>query len=319
MKDLSGIPVSKGLAIGKALLYLEDALPEIPRYSISETQVDEEWRRFLSATTVITEEIRQKLKETPLKAGKDRRDILEAQLFMFEDVDFHENVKGGLESRLQNIESVVWDVSQELIRKLSALPGAEFRARTADVSGMAQELLNKLLSIKTSSLANLNEAVVVVARDLLPSQALAMDKDFVMAVVTDAGSPISHTAIIARAAGIPAVMGLSYGSARIKSGDMLIVDGDTGHVFINPDKKTLALYQNMIKENRAKSKMTSRLNGHSARTKDGRLVTLKVNMETPSELKKALSHGAEGVGLYRSEFFFLARGMAADEESQYST
>ena len=133
MKELSGIPASKGIVIGKAMLYLEDALPEIPRYNIKETQANEEWQRFLSAVAAITEKIRQKLKENPVKDSKERRDILEAQLLMFEDIDFHENVKCGMESRLQNIESIVWDVSQELIQKLAALPGAEFRARIADV------------------------------------------------------------------------------------------------------------------------------------------------------------------------------------------
>ena len=317
MKELSGIPASKGIVIGKALLYLEDALPDIPRYSIKESQVSEEWQRFLSAIAAITEKIRQKLKSIPVKDNRERLDILEAQLLMFEDVDFHENVKRGMETRLQNIESIVWDVSQELIQKLAALPSAEFWARIADISGMARELLHELLSIQPFSLASLNEAVIVVARDLLPSQALAMNKDFVKAVVMDAGSGISHTAIIARASRIPAVMGLSSGSVWIKSGDTLIVDGDKGLVFIEPDKKTLSLYQRAIKENRAKAKMASSLNGRRAETTDGRLITLKVNMETPSEFKTALSCGAEGVGLYRSEFIFLAGDRAADEESQY--
>ena len=107
MKELSGIPASKGIVIGKAMLYLEDALPEIPRYNIKETQANEEWQRFLSAVAAITEKIRQKLKENPVKDSKERRDILEAQLLMFEDIDFHENVKCGMESRLQNIESIV--------------------------------------------------------------------------------------------------------------------------------------------------------------------------------------------------------------------
>jgi phosphotransferase system enzyme I (PtsI) len=317
MKELGGIPASKGIVIGKALLFLEDALPEIPRCGIRKTQVNEEWQRFLSATAAITEKIRRKLEETPVKDSRERREILEAQLLMFEDIEFHENVRRGLESRLQNIESIVWDVSQEVIRKLSALPSAEFRARIADVSGMAQELLNELLSIQPVSLAGLNEAVIVVARDLLPSQALAMNKDFVKAVVTDAGSHISHTAIIARASRIPAVMGLSSGSAQIKSGDILIVDGDKGLVFVDPDKKTIELYQKLIKEARAKAKTASRLSGERAETKDGRPVTLKVNTETPSELKKSLVCGAEGVGLYRSEFIFLAEDKTADEESQY--
>ncbi|MDR3357084.1 MAG: phosphoenolpyruvate--protein phosphotransferase [Spirochaetaceae bacterium] len=317
MEELTGIPASKGLVIGKALLYLEDAMPEIPRYGIEKARVDYEWRRFLSAVAAITERVRRKVGELSGDGEKDRRDILETQLMMFEDADFHQNVRRGLESRLQNLESIVWDVSQELIRKLSALPGAEFRARTADVSGLAQELLNELLSIRQSSLASLDEAVIVVARDLLPSQALAMNRDFVKGVVTDAGSHLSHTAIIARSCGIPAVMGLSSGSARIKTGDTLVVDGGKGLVLVNPDKETLSLYQRLIKESRTRARLVYSLGGQKAETRDGRLVTLKVNTETPSDLKKALSKGAEGVGLFRSEFIFLSEGRTADEESQY--
>ncbi|MDR2803204.1 MAG: phosphoenolpyruvate--protein phosphotransferase [Treponema sp.] len=319
MKEFRGIPVSKGLAIGKALLYLEDTLPEIPRYTLKKTQVKGEWERFLSATKSITEKLRQKLTETVVKDSKERRGILEAQLLMFEDIDFHENVKHDMENKLQNIECVVWDVSQEIARKLLSMPNEEFRARAADVSGMAQELLNTLLSIQSVSLAGLDEEVIIVARDLLPSQALAMNKNYVKAVVTDAGSRISHTAIIARASEIPAVMGLSSGSLHIKSGDTLIVDGNNGFVFIDPDEETLALYRKMIKETHIQVKALKQLGKQLAVTTDGRRFTLKVNMETPQDIKKAISYGAEGIGLYRSEFTFLADSAAADEESQYKT
>jgi phosphotransferase system enzyme I (PtsI) len=321
MMRLSGIPASKGVAIGKALLYLEDALPEIPCYNIKKSQVNGEWKRFLSAKAEITDRIREKLSGMPVrdKNGQrdEQRDILEAQLFMFEDVDFHEKARNELEDKLLNIEQIVWNVSQEIIQKLSLLPGAGFKERIADVSGMAQELLHRLLAVKQFSLADLDEEVIVAARDLLPSQALAMNRDFVKAIVTDAGSNISHTAIIARASEIPAVMGLSAASIQIKSGDTLIVDGGEGVVFIDPDEETLDRYQQLIKESRARVKQAKSLNGYSAETRDGRHITLKVNMETPSELKKALAYGAEGVGLYRSEFLFLAEGTAADEESQY--
>ncbi|MDR2097343.1 MAG: phosphoenolpyruvate--protein phosphotransferase [Spirochaetaceae bacterium] len=317
MRRLSGIPVSKGVAFGKALLYLEDALPEIPCYNIKKSRIKSEWNRFLSAKAEITARIREKLKEKRVNDCKEQRDILEAQLFMFEDVDFHENTRNELENKLLNIEQVVWNVSQDIIKKLSMLPGEGFRERIADVSGMAQELLHKLLSVKQFSLADLNEAVIVAARDLLPSQALVMNRDFVKAIVTDAGSNISHTAIIARASEIPAVMGLSSASAQIKSGDMLIVDGNEGLVFVEPDEETLTLYQKIIKGEHAKLKTIKALSGQKAETRDGRRITLKVNMETPSDLKKAIDYGAEGVGLYRSEFLFLAEGRAADEESQY--
>jgi phosphotransferase system enzyme I (PtsI) len=317
MKEFRGIPSSSGLAIGKALLYLEDSLPEIPCYSITKKQSNEEWGRFLTASAQITDKIRQKLKETPLKSNKEQRDILKARLSMFEDIEFHEKVKNTLENNLQNIEHIVWSVSREFAHKLSVLPNENFRERAADISDMARELLNNLLSVQNFSLADLTEAVIVVARDILPSQALAMHKKFVKAIVTEAGSRISHTAIIARSLDIPAVMGIHTGMAQIKTGDILIVDGNAGLIFVEPDKKTFSHYKNIIKENRAHLKTVKLEGGQSAVTRDGKRFTLKVNTESPAELKKAIDRGAEGVGLYRSEFLFLAEGKMADEESQY--
>ncbi|MDR2660192.1 MAG: phosphoenolpyruvate--protein phosphotransferase [Spirochaetaceae bacterium] len=315
MKELRGIPSSNGLAIGKALLHLDDALMEIPRYSITQKQINKEWQRFSDIVAGITGKIEKKLKENP--ASKEQRDILGARLLMFNDIEFHENVKKRLEDQRQNIESAVWDVSQELVRKLSALTNESFRERAADVSDIARELLNTLLSIQQFSFDSVNEPVIIVAHDLLPSQALAMDKNFIKAIVTDAGSGISHTAIIARSLWIPAVMGTSSASKQIKTGDILIVDGGSGIVFIDPDKETLSHYQKMLKENKARLKADKSLDGHSATTTDGRRFTLKVNMESAQELKKAIAQGAEGIGLYRSEFLFLTEGKTETEENQY--
>jgi phosphotransferase system enzyme I (PtsI) len=322
MKEFRGIPSSGGLAIGKALLYLEDTLPEIPCYSITKEQTNGEWGRYLTASAQITDKIRQKLSEIPLKSNKDRRDILKARLLMFEDIEFHEKVKNTLENNLQNIEHIVWSVSLEFVHKLSVLPNENFRERAVDISDMSRELLNKLLSVQNFLLSDLTESVIVVAHDLLPSQALAMNKKFVKAIVTEAGSRISHTSIIARSLDIPAVMGIHIGTVQIKTGDILIVDGNEGLIFVDPDKKTLSHYKNMIKENRAhlktvKSESRQSAVTQNAVTNDGKRFTLKVNTESQAELKKAIDCGAEGVGLYRSEFLFLAEGKMADEESQY--
>jgi phosphotransferase system enzyme I (PtsI) len=317
MIELEGIPSSGGSVIGKALVYLENALPEIPRYKIRREQITKEWGRFLSATSTITDEIRQKLTKT--MSGSEQHNILKARLFMFEDIEFHESIKNTLEQKQQNLESVIWDISQNIIHKLSMLPDANFRERASDISDMAQELLSKLLSIQRHSLAALTEAVIVVARDILPSQALAMDKNFVKAIVTDSGSDISHTAIIARSLGIPAVTGIKHGSTRIKTGNTLIVDGNKGLVFIEPDSGALSLYQKTIKEYHARLKTIKSQNKQNAKTTDGKRFILKVNTETPDGLKAAIENGAEGVGLYRSEFTFLANRKTADEEEQYRT
>ncbi|MDR0624029.1 MAG: phosphoenolpyruvate--protein phosphotransferase [Treponema sp.] len=317
MKKFTGIPASSGIAIGKAFLYLEEDFPEIPRYAIKKNQVDSEWGRLLRVIGEASEEIKALHGRAVREMSKEQADIFEAHLLMLEDVEFQNQIKERLEADLQNIEWIVWDISHKLTLKLMSSPDPVFRERAVDISDVSRRILDKLLSITRFSLADLNHDVILVVHDLLPSNVLNMNKARVKGLVMDMGSRTSHTAILARAFNIPAVLGLSNITGEIKDGDRLVVNGGTGEVIVKPDRPALVQNESAISEfHKMKAELLA-LGDMPAETQDGRRVILKANIEIPEEADQVVRHGAEGIGLYRSEFLFLTPGTAAEEDAQY--
>jgi phosphotransferase system enzyme I (PtsI) len=316
MKTFTGIPASSGIAIGKAFLYLEDDFPEIPRYSIRRNQVEGEWDRFLRANGGAAEETRALYERASRETSREQADIFQAHLLMLEDTDFQDQIKDRLRTSLQNIEWVIWDISRELVQKLMALPDPVFRERAVDISDVSRRIVNRLLSITRFSLADLKEDVILVLHDLLPSDVLTMNKARVKALVMDMGSRTSHTAILARAFNIPAVLGLSAISREIKDGDRLVVDGGTGHVIVNPDRAVLLQHEELISYFLKSRDELLAMRDLPAETTDGHRVVLKANIEIPEEAEQVLRYGAGGIGLYRSEFLFLTPGQSDTEEAQ---
>jgi phosphotransferase system enzyme I (PtsI) len=197
----------------------------------------------------------------------------------------------------------------------SSVPG--FKDRAADINDVSKRVLNHLLSVNKGSLAEVTEDVIVVAHDLLPSEVLTMNKERIKGIVLDMGGKTSHTAILARAFGIPAVLGLSRATWEIRDGDTLILDSGSGEVFVNPDEKLLDKYRKaggMLRKTRDELESLRKL---PAETKDGCPIVLKANIEIPEEAEQILQSGAQGIGLYRSEFLFITPGKAAGEEEQY--
>jgi phosphotransferase system enzyme I (PtsI) len=317
MKKYTGIPASSGIAIGKAFLYLEEDSPEIPRYAIKKNQVDSEWARLQKAVAEASEEVKALHERAVREMGKEQADIFEAHLLMLEDVDFQDQIKERLKTDLQNIEWIVWDISHELTLKLTSSPDPIFRERASDIFDVSRRTLDKLLSISRFSLADLGQDVILVVHDLLPSNVLNMNKARVKGLVMDMGSRTSHTAILARAFNIPAVLGLSDITWEIKNGDKLVVNGSTGEVIVNPDRPALVHHESALSEFRKKNDDLLALRDLPAETLDGRRVSLKANIEVPEEVDQAVRYGAEGIGLYRSEFLFLTPGKTAEEEEQY--
>ncbi|MDR0553754.1 MAG: phosphoenolpyruvate--protein phosphotransferase [Treponema sp.] len=317
MKKLSGISASAGLVIGRALLYVEDEFPEIPRYTLEKGQVEGEWKRLLKALPEASEEIKNLRDQARVEISKEQVDIFEAHLLMLEDPIFLDQIKASLESRLENVEWVVWDIASGMSRKLAASPDLYLRERANDITDVSRRLISRLLAVTKFSLADLEEDVILVARDLMPSDVLTMNRERVKAIVMDQGSRTSHTAILARAFGIPAVLGLSSATKEICNGDSLAVDGGLGEVMVNPSGKTLTKYRRYIERYQKEEDDLTALQSLPAETTDGHRVSLKANIEIPEEAKRALRYGAEGIGLYRSEFLFLAPGKAACEEEQY--
>jgi phosphotransferase system enzyme I (PtsI) len=321
MKKFTGIPASAGVAIGVAFVFRGDELPEIPRYSIKKTEVDAEQDRLNKALSETMQELKTLRERAKREISREQAEIFQAHLMMLEDVDFHERLVDRLKTTLCNIEWVVWDVSREFSQKLKLSPDPVFRERAVDIADVSRRLLHNLISVTSgrSSLAELDRDVILVARDLMPSDALTMNKNHVRGLALDEGSNTSHTAILARAFNIPAVLGLSVISKEIKDGEILTVNGTTGVVAVNPDKRTLTRQENEEKLRRRQSDRLAALRDLPAETTDGRRVALKANIGFSEEAEHALHFGAEGIGLYRSEFFFITPGKAADEEAQYET
>lgn len=313
MKRLAGTAVSSGIFIGKAHLFLGDEFPEIPRWSINQDQIEKEWSRFTKARQNLIDEH----KALASDGGQEKTAILKAHLLMLEDEDFAEQLRDRLESELQNVEWLVWSLSHEMVQTLLGSPDAYLRERAVDIADIAGQLVNELLDVRQISLADITEDVVVVSRDLMPSQALSMNKIHVKAIVLDTGSNTSHTAILARSFEIPAVLGTSVGTKNINSGDTLVVDGNRGIVYVNPNKAVLDEYKSMLVRFEQNYLENFSLRDVPAKTKDGTRFSVMANIELATEANKAFKYGAEGIGLFRSEFLFLTAGDAVEEEKQY--
>jgi phosphotransferase system enzyme I (PtsI) len=318
MKTYTGIPASAGLAIGRAFVYPDDVIPEIPRYTIKEAEVSAEWERLQKAIDEAAGEIKALHERAKAETSKDQADIFQAHLLMLEDTDFQEQIRDRLKKNRQNIEWVVWDMSREISQKLMLSPDPIFRERAVDIADISRRVITCLLSIARSrfSLADLDDDVILVAHDLMPSDTLAMNKSRIKGLALDQGSRTSHTAILARAFNIPAVLGLSVLSREIKDGEMLVLNGTSGTVIVDPDKRILTEQKNEDKQQRLQSDRLIALWELPAETLDGCRLTLKANIEFPEEAEKALHYGAEGIGLYRSEFLYIIPGRSAEEETQ---
>ncbi|GHU78857.1 phosphoenolpyruvate-protein phosphotransferase [Spirochaetia bacterium] len=317
MKTLSGVPVSSGIVSGEAFLHVESEFPEIVRYSLNENQIEAELKRLDKAITESLEDLRAVYERALREMSKDLSDIFAAHIMMLEDPDFIDQLRTGIQKTLQNAECVVSDIARGMMQKMMASPDPLFRERAVDINDISRRILTVLLGIKQISLSELDRDVIVVAHDLLPSEVLTMNKAHVKGFVMDGGGRTSHTAILARAFNIPAVLGLSIATKEIKNDDMLVVDGSAGQVTINPDQQEMNAYKKAGTQYRKKQDEFLTIRDLSAETTDGCRVALKANIEIPEEAEQVLHYGAEGIGLYRSEFLFLTPGQAAEEEMQY--
>ena len=321
MKKLTGIPVSRGIAIGTAFVYFEKDVSalsgELERYNIPADKVEGEISRLKTAVAEASEEIRGLYERAMKEMGKSHAAIFSAHLMMLEDVDFLDHIIERIKETGINAEWAVYDTSRTVMHKMLSSPDPVFRERAVDISDVSRRLLNRLLDIKRFSLSELNRDVILIAQDLLPSEVLTMNRKHVKGIVMDMGGATSHTAILARAFNIPAVLGLSTATAEISGGDTLVLYAEAGEVFVNPEKKDLERWERAAVKLNEKINEYSRIRDLPAETKDGRRVLLKANIEIPEETEAVLNFGAEGIGLYRSEFLFFDPAQAAGEEEQF--
>jgi phosphotransferase system enzyme I (PtsI) len=319
VKTFTGIPASPGIAIGKALVYAEDEILEIPHYSVAETEVPVEWARLQKAHAEAVKEVKALYEQASREMSREQAGILQAHLLMLEDDEFQEQIKEKFKESLCNIEWVIWSMCGEMSQKLRESPDPIFRERAIDIVDVSRRIIKGLLpgARRRSSLAKLDEDVILIAHDLMPSETLTMDKSRVKGIALDEGSRTCHTAILARTFNIPAVLGLSDISQKVKNGEALALNGSTGVVIVDPDQQALDVQENEGKIQRSQIDKLSALRELPAETTDGRRVALKANIGMPEEAEKVLQYGAEGIGLYRSEFLFITHGKDAREEVQF--
>lgn len=307
MLEFAGISASPGIAIGRVFLFLEDKLA-IPRYTIAPSQVAAEGDRLTAALARARAELR-----VLAVAGNP---VVEAHLLMLEDPEFASAARRGVTELNRNAEWAVAEVVEELSGRLDAAGTAYLQERTLDLHDVGQRLIGQLLERRRASLADAPEGSVIVTRTLMPSDTLALDRHRVVGIASDAGSRTSHTAILARSIGIPAVVGLSDISRHARAGESICIDGNRGVVVVEPDPDTRARYARRKATWEEATARLAGLNDLPAETLDGKLVSLEANIEVPDEVDAVLAHGADGIGLFRSEFLFLQPGRFPSEDEQ---
>ena len=316
METLRGISASPGIAIGKVFYYLDESI-KVPRYGITPEECVSEKKRFFAAVDKARDEIESLKTDSTSEMGENQSKFLDAHILMLQDPDFIGNIEKNLELQLRNVEWILYDTIDGLIQRLESSTDVYLKERTLDIHDVSKRILNHLLFRERISLADLVEDVILVTHNLLPSDALALYKGKVRGIALDVGGKTSHTAILARAFEIPAVLGLSTITQHARTGDEVIVDGNNGTVIVNPDSATRQRYQSSSRAYQEREIELLSLNELPAETRDGKLIKLMANIEVPEETESVLAHGADGIGLYRSEFLFLRPDGLPTEEVQY--
>ncbi len=310
-----GVPASPGITIGRVFL-LEAEGVRIPEHFIDPGEVEQESKRLDRGFEKALEELDDLASDIRDRAGANVAEIFSAHAGMLRDEKFRQEFYERIQEKHYTAE---FAVSRTMRHWRKLFQRDSFLApRVSDLEDLERRLLRHLLGQRREELSSLQEEVILVAHDLQPSQIASVDTERVKAFATDAGGQTSHTAIIASALSLPAVVGLGEITNEVSGGDMMIVDGSRGTVIIEPDEETLERYKERREEVEESDKVLAReLKGEPAQTPDGRDIQLMVNIESPKEVAQALEYGAEGIGLYRTEFLYMTRDEAPTEHEHF--
>ena len=313
---LAGTPASPGVVIGTVFI-IHDEL-HVPRNTIAEGEVEMEVERFITAV----EQTKAKLGEISIQLADESESssasIFQAHLMILEDNTFIKRITHEIESRLVNAEAAVMNTSEEFIKVFNAADDIYFHEKATDIRDIVGHLISSMTGHERMDLSNLENDVIVVAHNLTPSDTVLMRKDRIIAFATDVGSRISHTAILARSLAIPAVVGLRNITEQLETGDAVILDGTHGRVILHPDEDTIRKYQ--VEHERFiefEANLDALFKDLPAITLDGHEVELAANIEFPDEIAAAKEHGARGIGLYRTEYFYIGRDTLPTEDELF--
>jgi phosphotransferase system enzyme I (PtsI) len=314
LKKLKGIAVSSGIIIGKAHLIDRSRVKILYQYLISDQQVNKEVERFKDALGAAKDQITH-LKNRMPEQIKKHSFILDSHLMIMDDSMFFNATINSILSEKINAEWALKKSVQSIENLFSQIDDPYIKERIVDVEYVAERVLRNLAGKEQESLYEISERVIIVAHELSPADTSSINIAKVMGFITDVGGRTSHAAIIAQSLKIPAVVGLEAVTRQVQDGTLLIVDGNTGEVIIDPDDDLIILYQEkQLHQERFESSII-RLSHLPAETKDGHMITVRANIEFLEEVATAKDHGAEGIGLYRTEFHYLrSQGLPQEDE-----
>jgi phosphotransferase system enzyme I (PtsI) len=314
LKKLKGIAVSSGIIIGKAHLIDRSRVKILYQYLISDQQVNKEVERFKDALAAAKDQITH-LKNRMPEQIKKHSFILDSHLMIMDDSMFFNATINTILSEKINAEWALKKSVQSIESLFSQIDDPYIKERIVDVEYVAERVLRNLAGKELESLYEINERVIIVAHELSPADTSSINIGKVMGFITDVGGRTSHAAIIAQSLKIPAVVGLEAVTRQVQDGTLLIVDGNTGEVIIDPDDDLIILYQEkQLNQERFESSII-RLSHLPAETKDRHMISVRANIEFLEEVATAKDHGAEGIGLYRTEFHYLrSQGLPQEEE-----
>ncbi|WP_413725176.1 phosphoenolpyruvate-protein phosphotransferase PtsI [Sodalis sp. RH16] len=313
---ISGILASPGIAFGKALLLKEDEII-INRKKIPASQVEQEIERFLAGRAKASaqlEAIKTKAGET---FGEEKEAIFEGHIMLLEDEELEQDIIALIKDELATADAAAYNVIETQAKALEELDDEYLKERATDVRDIGKRLLRNILGMPIIDLSSISEEVVLVATDLTPSETAQLNLDKVLGFVTDLGGRTSHTSIMARSLELPAIVGTGSVTKSVSNGDYLILDAVNNQVYINPTPEKIeelkALYSQYVQEKTELAK----LKDLPAITLDGHQVEVCANIGTVRDVAGAERNGAEGVGLYRTEFLFMDRDTLPSEEEQF--
>ncbi|MBP1753830.1 MAG: ptsP [Firmicutes bacterium] len=311
----NGIPASKGYAIGEVLLQIQDQV------IISDelvTDIEAEKNKFVAAVKLSKNQLEKIKVDTEQSIGVDEAAIFEAHIMLLEDPELMTSILSEIEVNRKNAIKATTLVTDKFITIFDAMEDEYLRERATDLKDVAGRLMGNLAGNRNEILIH-KDNTVVVAHDLTPSDTAQLDRSKVVAFLTDVGGKTSHTAIMARIMGIPAVVGMRDITTVLKNGDKVIVDGITGSVIINPNETVLSEYYKKRKDYNEEIEGLKKLRSTETTTKSGKRIYVAGNIGRPEDIDQVMENGGDGVGLFRTEFLYMDRKEAPSEQEQYES
>lgn len=314
MIQLTGKSVYQDLALGK-IHFLIKKKADIKRYHVEDT--DAEWQRFEEAREAASGQLQELYAKAVEETGEANAAIFEIHQMMLEDDDYLDSVKNIILTQKVNAEFAVGETADNFYSMFAAIEDAYMQGRAADIRDISDRLIT-VLTGEPKEVMNLKEPIILASDDLAPSETIKLDKDLVLGFAIQNGSVNSHTAILARSMGIPALVNIGPGLLEQYNGAFAIIDGFTGTMYIDPDEETKALFLQKQQEVREQKKLLQELKGKENITLDGKRIKVYANIGNVSDVGAVLKNDAEGIGLFRSEFLYLENDHFPTEDQQFN-